>query len=148
MEDSILSLIAICGPVVAIALAWGRFQGQVKQLASDNSKLTKEFETHKADELQRSYDLNLKLTDCVGSLAIATRAMTEFDERRKDQIDANTRRSRSNRARIEVLEGVQHAATTARMRAAGVPEDLTQEISGQISRRPIETSTSTPRPGK
>lgn len=143
MDDTIRIILQIAGPVAAIALAWGGFRWQLKHLSSTSERQAKEFELFKESDRARSHDLNLKLAAALESMSQATVSLIGWEDRRGGQIDRNTQRSRENRTRIGALEDNDRDAALRRLKSAGVPPELHEEITGVMRRAP-ETSSSYP----
>lgn len=144
MDDTLTLILTIGSPIAAIALAWGGARWQLKHLAERDQKREADFETFREQDRVRSHELNLKLAAALESQAMATGKMLDFEARRGDQIDRNTYRSRSNRTRIELLEDHDRDAALRRLRDAGVPPELHEEITGVVKRAP-ENSAVLPR---
>jgi hypothetical protein len=136
MDETIKLILTVAFPIATVALAAGGIQWQLKNLTVRDEKREKDFETFREADRTRSHELNLKLADALETQAIATSKLVDFEARRGSQIDGNTVRSRTNRARIAHMEKTDAQAAVRRLRTAGVPDEVLGDITDVISRPP------------
>lgn len=144
MDETIRLLLSVAVPIATVALAAGGVQWQLKNLAERDKKRENDFEKFREADRLRSHELNLKMADALGSQAIATSKLVDFEARRGEQIDRNTQRGRTNRVRIERLEDSDKSAAVRKLRAAGVPEEILGDIT-DVMARPPEVSSVLPK---
>lgn len=136
MDETLKLLLQFGIPVATVALAAGGIQWQLKNLTERDKKREDDFERFREADRDRSHELNIKLASALDSQATATSKLLDFETARGAQIDGNTQRSRVNRSRIEHLEDADAQAAVRKLAAAGIPEELRNEITDVIRRPP------------
>ena len=140
MDEILKLLLTVAVPIATVALAAGGVQWQLKNLNERDKKREDDFERFRDDDRTRSHELNIKLAEALDSQAVATSKLVDFECRRGEQIDRNTQRGRINRARIERIEDNDKASVVRKLRSAGVPDEVMEDITDVMARHPEMSS--------